>query len=122
MRYVSSVRRLKRPVFPRQFLAAALGLLALPATAHAVVPGAFTYQGRMYNEAGTQPLRDQVVFEFTVTSPDGACVLYQETSSIVDLSVTDGLFAVQVGAGTPTATVGVNTFSSLSQVFANSAT
>src|SRR5688572_28078051 len=121
MLYVFAALKLVRFEFPRLTMAAATILLGLASnSSFAVVPGDFTYQGRMYNEAGTAPRHDQVVFEFTVTDPSGACVLYQETSAIVDLSSTDGLVAVQVGAGTPTATAGVNTFSSLSQVFANS--
>jgi hypothetical protein len=98
---------------------ALVGLLLMTCLAQASTPSAFTYQGRMYNQAGTEPLTEDVYFVFTVTSPDGTCVLYEETSAVVSLSATEGLFAVQVGAGTPTATAGVNTFSSLSHVFSH---
>ncbi|MFZ4715729.1 MAG: tail fiber domain-containing protein [Bacteriovoracaceae bacterium] len=60
----------------------------------------FSYQGRLFNAAGTAPSTDQVDFIFSIYAPSGNnCLLYQETQS-ADLSITDGLFSFQLGSFT----------------------
>lgn len=78
-------------------IAVALG----PVAAHSQsVPQSFTYEGRLYDNAG-DPLNDNsVTFKFQIRSATGACVLYEETQT-VDLSgssETAGVFALQVGS------------------------
>jgi microcystin-dependent protein len=72
-------------------------LLPLSALA-AGVPTSFTYQGKALNAAGTAPLTTTVSFTLSITDPSGACILYQETQPSINLSTTNGLFALQVGS------------------------
>ncbi|MEO7165269.1 MAG: hypothetical protein ABI041_20285, partial [Bdellovibrionia bacterium] len=58
----------------------------------------FTYQGRFYNAAGTAPLGDVVDLLLDVYDPSGTCLLYEESQINIDLTGTNGLFAVQVGS------------------------
>jgi hypothetical protein len=62
------------------------------------VSQSFTYQGRFYNSAGTAPLSDVVNLILGVYNPSGTCLLYEETQVNIDLTTTNGLFAVQVGS------------------------
>lgn len=56
----------------------------------------FTYQGRLFNEAGTAPLTGNVTLTLGIYDPNGNCLLYQEEQT-VDLTGTSGAFSVQVG-------------------------
>jgi hypothetical protein len=81
----------------------------------------FTYQGRFYNAAGTAPLSDVVDLVLDVYNPGATCLLYQESQSNIDLTGTNGLFAVQVGSvvGSPRRT-GLDPGLTMARVFANS--
>ncbi|MEO5969666.1 MAG: tail fiber domain-containing protein [Bdellovibrionia bacterium] len=59
----------------------------------------FTYQGRFYNSSGTAPLADVVDLSLGIYDPSGTCLLYEESQTNIDLTGTNGLFAVQVGTG-----------------------
>jgi microcystin-dependent protein len=99
-----------------------LGLIIIFAsTAFAAQPISFTYQGKALNAAGTSPLLTTVSFTLSISDPSGACLLYQETQSSINLSTTNGLFALQVGSnvGDPKRTTGVDPGLTMSQVFAN---
>src|SRR4051812_41745464 len=75
------------------------GLNILPDFAFASdVPQSFTYQGRFYNAARTAPLSDVVDVVLGIYDPTGTCLLYEESQSNIDLTGTNGLFAVQVGS------------------------
>lgn len=75
-------------------------LFVLSAFAASEVAQTISYQGRLFNAAGTAPSTDQVDFIFSLYAPTGNnCLLYQETQS-ADLSVTDGLFSFQIGSFT----------------------
>jgi hypothetical protein len=63
------------------------------------VPAYFTYQGRLLNSSGTAPLTSTVDLKFQIYNPGGTCLLYEELESGVDLSLTAGVFATQVGSG-----------------------
>ncbi|MCM2322704.1 MAG: hypothetical protein NDJ90_05545, partial [Oligoflexia bacterium] len=39
-------------------------------------PQGFTFQGRLYDSSGVNPLSDTVDFTLGIYSPDGACLLY----------------------------------------------
>jgi hypothetical protein len=97
-------------------------LLTQPAFA-AGVPSSFTYQGKALNAAGTSPLLTTVSFTLSITDPSGACILYQESQSSINLLTTNGIFALQVGsqvgAGKRTAS---DPGLSMTQVFANAGT
>src|SRR4051794_12374337 len=67
----------------------------------AEVSQSFVYQGRFFNAAGTAPLLETVDITFTIYSPDGQCLLYQEQHPSVDLSATNGLFSVKIGSPVP---------------------
>jgi hypothetical protein len=58
----------------------------------------FNYQGQFYNEAGSAVLLDTVNLTLEILDPTGACLLYSEQQNGIDLSTTNGLFAVQVGS------------------------
>jgi microcystin-dependent protein len=99
-----------------------LGLLAiLISNVWAAQPTSFTYQGKALNAAGTSPLTTTVSFTLSITDPSGACILYQESQSGINLSTTNGLFALQVGSsvGASKRTSGTDPGLSMTQVFAN---
>jgi len=58
----------------------------------------FNYQGQFYNEAGSAVLLDTVNLTLEILDPTGTCLLYSEQQNGIDLSTTNGLFAVQVGS------------------------
>jgi microcystin-dependent protein len=96
--------------------------LVLPLSAFSAgVPSSFTYQGKALNAAGTSPLLTTVSFTLSITDPSGACILYQESQSSINLATTNGLFALQVGSpiGASKRTVGTDPGLSMTQVFAN---
>jgi hypothetical protein len=88
------------------------------------VPTSFTYQGKALNAAGTSPLLTTVSFTLSITDPSGACTLYQETQSNINLAPTNGIFALQVGSaiGSAKRTAGTDPGLSMTQVFANAGT
>jgi hypothetical protein len=76
----------------------ALGVLFLSNLVYAGVPSSFTYEGKVLNSAGTAPLTSVVSLTLSIYDPTGTCLLYQEQQANIDLSQTNGLFAVQVGS------------------------
>jgi microcystin-dependent protein len=77
-----------------------LSLICLSQVAQAGVPYSFTYQGKVLNSAGTAPLTSVVSLLLSIYDPTGTCLLYQEQQANIDLSQTNGTFAVQVGSAT----------------------
>ena len=78
-------------------------LLILVGLASASVLGAdlpqnFTYQGRLLNEQGTQPISQNVHIILGIYDPAGACLLYEEEQDITNLAATDGSFSIKVGS------------------------
>ncbi|AFY01009.1 beta strand repeat-containing protein [Bdellovibrio bacteriovorus] len=63
-------------------------------------PGSLTYQGRIRNAQGDALEVNGVRFEFSVTNPNGTCVLYRETSGAIDMRNSSGVFDVPIGTGT----------------------
>jgi hypothetical protein len=98
-------------------------ILLLTSTAFAAQPISFTYQGKALNAAGTAPLTTTVSFTLSITDPSGACTLYQESQSNINLSTTNGLFGLQVGSniGDPKRTAS-DPGLVMSQIFANAGT
>jgi hypothetical protein len=66
-------------------------------------PQGYTYEGRLYNAAGTAPLIDIVDFKFQIFNAAGTCLLYEEVQLNVDLTLTNGTFALTVGSATGSA-------------------
>lgn len=65
-------------------------------------PASFTYQGKIYRSNGFDPLTSSsVIFKVQLRSPDGACVLFEETHQR-DMSNSDGNFSLLIGDGTNT--------------------
>lgn len=92
---------MERGLFITRVLPALIALALGPIAAYSQsAPQSFTYEGRLYDNAGN-PLNDNsVTFTFQIRSPNGACLLYEETQTI-DLSgsaSTAGVFALQVGS------------------------
>lgn len=64
----------------------------------------FTYQGKLFNAAGTAALTGTVDLTLEVYSPTSTgvagtdCLLYSETQTGIDLTSSGGLFSVQVGS------------------------
>ena len=59
----------------------------------------FVYQGRFFNDSGTAPITETVSLTLSIYNPNLTCLLYQESQSGIDLSLTDGRFSVHVGSG-----------------------
>ncbi|KYG64793.1 hypothetical protein AZI86_11350 [Bdellovibrio bacteriovorus] len=63
-------------------------------------PTTFSYQGRIV-KSDNKPLQyHSVSFEFRITNPNGACVLYREQVSGIDMSNSNGIFDIPIGLGT----------------------
>jgi microcystin-dependent protein len=101
-----------------------LFLALLVSNSWAAQPTSFTYQGKALNAAGTAPLTTTVSFTLSITDPSGSCILYQESQSNINLSTTNGLFALQVGSavGAGKRTSGTDPGLSMTQIFANAGT
>ena len=79
-----------------------LGLLSLGSIAPKLIfaaesPQAFTFQGKLYDASGTTPLTSIVDLTLGIYNPAGTCLLYEETQLAIDLSLTGGIFSVDVG-------------------------
>jgi hypothetical protein len=63
-----------------------------------------SYQGRILNPAGTAMTSSAVQFKFQIRTPDTAnCLMYEEIQ-VIDMSQTDGAFAITINDGTGTRT------------------
>jgi hypothetical protein len=98
-----------------------IGIFLLTNIAFAAgVPATFTYQGIVMNSAGTAPLTSVVSLKLSIYDPTGACLLYQEQQSNIDLSQTNGTFAVQSGSAVGAAKrTGTDQGLAMTSVFAN---
>lgn len=83
-------------------------------------PQSFTFQGRLFNSAGTLPLTEPVSLKFQILNPSGSCLLYEENQDL-DLTETEGSFAVSVGSavGAPKRAVGIDPALSMATIFKN---
>lgn len=98
-------------------------IVALPASAASDSPQTFTAQGRFLNAAGTAPLTSIVDLKFGIYNPAGDCLLYEETQTAIDLSLTDGMFAVDIGSVTgATKRTASDPGKSMAEIFANTGT
>jgi hypothetical protein len=80
-------------------------------------PGAFSYEGRLYDLSGS-PSAQSVTFTLSIYDKNGTCLLRSEQFSTIDLSQTDGYFSLTVGKGTLT---GSDPGRTMTEVFANGA-
>jgi microcystin-dependent protein len=84
-------------------------------------PQTFTYQGKILNSSGTAPLTTVISLTLDVYDPFATCLLYEEQQANIDLSQTNGLFAVQVGSAVGDAKRTANDQAlAMSTIFANS--
>ncbi|MBV2170011.1 MAG: hypothetical protein KUL82_15010 [Bdellovibrio sp.] len=74
-------------------------LLCLIAGIAEASPGSLTYQGRIVKSDGKPLEYGGVSFLFDITSPDGSCVIYREQSQVKDMTNSNGVFDVPIGAG-----------------------
>lgn len=104
--------------------------LALEGSSHAAneSPQGFTVQGRLFDPAGDVALSENVDIKFTIYARTGAtteCLLYEELHRNVDLSVTGGVFALEVGSSPGSSrrvTPGRDPGLSMAAIFANAGT
>lgn len=62
-------------------------------------PSVFTFQGRILKSNGVDPVTDpSVLFKLQIRSPDGLCLLFEETH-LRDMTGTSGVFSIVVGQG-----------------------
>lgn len=96
-----------------------LTLSPVTARAQSVSPF-FSYQGRAFDTNGTSPLLRTVDIKLQIRSSNGACLLYEELQSGVNLSATNGYFSLNVGSvlGDSKRT-GVDPGLSMARVFSN---
>ncbi|WP_374029401.1 hypothetical protein [Bdellovibrio bacteriovorus] len=62
-------------------------------------PNSLTYQGRIVRSDGIPLESSGVKFLFDITSDNGACVIYREESQAIDMTNSNGVFDVPLGAG-----------------------
>lgn len=73
-------------------------VLMMPLVSQAT-PAIFSYQGRIVTNSGQGLEHSAVSFEFTVTNPDGSCVIYKEQRDGVDMRNSKGVFDTPIGSG-----------------------
>lgn len=56
----------------------------------------FTFQGRLFNAAGTEPLDEPVILKLQILGPSADCLLYEE-SQTVNLTNQSGVFSISIG-------------------------
>lgn len=76
-----------------------LTLIFAAETFAADLPQTFTIQGRLLDSTNLVSYTGSVTFKFGIYDPTGACLLYEESQSSIDLGTT-GLFALRVGSAT----------------------
>lgn len=62
------------------------------------LPGYFNFQGQLLNDSGTAPLKEIVTLTFGIISPNGLCLLYEESHSGIDLILSEGGFSIGIGS------------------------
>ena len=95
-------------------------LILMPSSAFAVANSGVTYQGRILKPDGTPLSGAHVQFKIQIRSPDsGNCLMYEESQAL-DMSGSNGSFALTIndGTGTRTDLSGFN----LDRIFANQGT
>ncbi len=60
-------------------------------------PQNITYEGRLYNPTFTGPQLGTATFRFEILNPAKDCVLYSEIQTGINLTTSDGVFALPVG-------------------------
>ncbi|MFP5520602.1 MAG: tail fiber domain-containing protein [Bdellovibrionia bacterium] len=61
------------------------------------IPASLSYQGRIMKSDGKPLEVNGVSFNFRILSPDGSCILYEETKTNMDMRGSGGVFDVVVG-------------------------
>lgn len=79
-------------------------------------PGRTTYQAKIVKPDGYPLEASNVNFKFTILDPAGACILFSETYSAVNMTSTGGLISFSLGSGVKTYPVSSPTFE---DVFSN---
>lgn len=77
-----------------------LFLASLPVFAANEGPAHFSFEGRLYDQAGAPSTLRNVDFKVQVYDQNQTCILYEETFT-KDLSLTNGQFSLTIGKGTP---------------------
>lgn len=101
----------------KTFIPVLMWTLSATAWATGESPNSVNYQGRVFKSDGVSPLEaPAVTFTVQVRSPDGLCLLFEETH-LRDMTATAGLFNLMLGEGSPTGAASL----SLAQAFDNAA-
>ncbi|WP_415062526.1 hypothetical protein [Bdellovibrio sp.] len=77
-----------------------LSLLLLKSQMVVASPDSLSYQGKIAKADGTPLEYSGVSFIFEITSHDGACVLFREQRSGINMANSKGVFDVPIGLGT----------------------
>ncbi|MGE4234638.1 MAG: tail fiber domain-containing protein [Bacteriovoracia bacterium] len=102
-------------------------LLNLTLICHAIAasesPQAFSFQGRLFDAAGTTPLTELISIKLQIFNPSANCLLYQETQN-VNTTSTNGVFSISVGSATGAAkrTAGTDPGLTMAAIFKNDTT
>lgn len=84
------------------------------------LPTAFNFSGQLTDVSGSPVTSSSVTFKLQIYNPTQSCLLYEETETL-NLSSTNGKFAIQVGSPTGSASRTVNDPNlSMSDIFRNS--
>lgn len=103
-----------REIFPFSlFLSAVLLNFPLIQSLASEAPPDLVYQGRIFKPDSSALEASNVVFDVSVYSPDGSCLLYEESHS-VNMAGSGGTFSLAVGMGAP-----VGPAYSVKEVFSN---
>lgn len=85
-------------LFSRFFGAGLIVFFAQNVFAVGSLPEYFNFDGHLVMDASGNPASGTVSMKFQIRSPDGNCLLYEETQSAVQLTP-DGAFSVKIGPG-----------------------
>lgn len=77
-----------------------LSFFLLPFQVAVASPDSLSYQGKIMKSNGTPLEYSSVSFIFEITSHDGACVLFREQRSGINMANSKGVFDVPIGLGT----------------------
>lgn len=85
-------------------------------------PQSFTLDGRLYSDStGTAPLLDpNVTLTFQILSNDETCILYEETRTAFNSTLSDGYFSLPVGSEVGNSRRSVGYTNTMSMVYSNS--
>ncbi|WP_374074442.1 tail fiber domain-containing protein [Bdellovibrio bacteriovorus] len=86
-----------RTCFGAFWIVSFLSIFAFPGGVGAA-PSSLTYQGRIVSSSGAPLQHASVSFQFIVANPSGSCVIYKEQVDGINMTNSNGIFDVKIGA------------------------